>query len=104
MEQLIIVVAVLPLLSALLIQLFAGRIGRGIARLSVAATTLSFLFAVLLLWWALTGHGPKPLPRHVLLPRFDVVEPVGVVALGDVTIKESPPDLPRSVRPTGRPP
>ncbi len=62
MEKLIIVVAVLPLLSALLIQLFAGRIGRGIARVSVVATTLSFLFALLLLWWALAGHGPQTLP------------------------------------------
>jgi len=71
MEQLIIVVAVLPLFSALLIQLFAGRIGRGIARLSVAATTLSFLFAVLLLWWALTGHGPLPLGNATAIILFD---------------------------------
>ena len=62
MEQLIIVVAVLPLISALLIQLFARRIGRGIARVSVAATTVSFLLAALLLWWAITGHGPQAMP------------------------------------------
>jgi len=61
MEQLIIAVAALPLISALLIQLFAGRIGRGIARVSVAATTLSFLISLLLLWWALTGHDPQAL-------------------------------------------
>jgi len=62
MEQLIIVVAVLPLISALLVQLFAGRIGRRIARVSVAATALAFLFSSLLLWWALTGNGPHALP------------------------------------------
>ena len=63
MEQLIIVVAVLPLISALLVQLLVGRIGRRIARVSVAATTLSFLFcALLLLWQALAGHGPNALP------------------------------------------
>ncbi|MGB5454848.1 MAG: proton-conducting transporter membrane subunit, partial [Gammaproteobacteria bacterium] len=62
MEQLIIVVAVLPLISALLVQLFAGRIGRRIARLSVAATILSFLLSSLLLWWALAGHGPHAVP------------------------------------------
>jgi len=56
------VVAVLPLISALIIQLFAGSVGRSIARVSVAATTLSFLLAALLLWWALTGHGPQTLP------------------------------------------
>ena len=62
MEQLIIVVAVLPLVSALIVQLFASRIGRRIARVSVAATTLSFLFSSLLLWWALSGYGPYALP------------------------------------------
>ena len=62
MEQLIIVVAVLPLISALLVQLLAGRIGRRIVNVSVAATALSFLFSSLLLWWALTGNGPHALP------------------------------------------
>jgi NADH-quinone oxidoreductase subunit L len=62
MEQLIIAVAALPLISALWIQLFARPIGRGIARVSVAATTLSFLISLLLLWWALTGHDPQDLP------------------------------------------
>ncbi len=62
MERLIIVVAVLPLVSALLIQLFAGRIGRSIARVSVAITTLSFLLSALLLSWALIGHSPQTLP------------------------------------------
>ena len=73
MEQLIIVVAVLPLISALLIQLFAGRIGRSIARVSVAATTLSFLLAALLLWWALTGHDPQamPLGNTTIIMLFD---------------------------------
>ncbi len=55
MERLIIVVAVLPLISALLIQLFAGRIGRGIARLSVVFTTLSFILSCVLLALALMG-------------------------------------------------
>ncbi len=59
MEQFIIVVAVLPLISALLIQLFAGRFGRGIARISVAATIISFLVSGLLLSWALGGNGPQ---------------------------------------------
>jgi NADH-quinone oxidoreductase subunit L len=61
MKQLIIVVAVLPLVSALFIQLFAGRIGRGIARVSVATTTVSFLLSGLLLLWMLAGHDPQTL-------------------------------------------
>ena len=59
MERLIIVVAVLPLVSALFIQLFAGRFGRSIARLSVTITTLSFLLSALLLGLALAGSGPQ---------------------------------------------
>ena len=61
MEQFIILVAVLPLISALLIQILGGRIGRGIARLSVAITTLSFLLSGLLLSFSLAGHGPQTL-------------------------------------------
>jgi len=59
MEQFIIVVAVLPLISALLIQLFSGRFGRGIARVSVAATVISFLVSCFLLSWALGGNDPQ---------------------------------------------
>jgi len=58
MEQLIIVVAVLPLLSALLIRLFATRLERGVARISVVITTLSFLLSVVLLGWSFTGDVP----------------------------------------------
>ncbi len=62
MERLIIVVAVLPLISALLIQLFAGRIGRSIARLSVVFTTLSFLLSCVLLALALMGSEIQTFP------------------------------------------
>jgi len=55
MEQLIILVAVLPLISAVLIQLFDGHLGRSTARLSVAITTLSFLLSAVLLVMSLTG-------------------------------------------------
>lgn len=62
MERLIIVVAVLPLISALFIQLFAGRFGRGVARFSVAITTLSFLLSGLLLALAITGSEDLAIP------------------------------------------
>ena len=61
MEQLIVAVAVLPLISALLIQLFAERLGRSTARLSVAFTALTFLLSALLLAWSLTGQAPQEL-------------------------------------------
>lgn len=62
MERLIIAVAVLPLISALFIQLFAGRFGRSIARLSVAMTTLSFLLSGLLLALAISGSESLAIP------------------------------------------
>jgi len=62
MERLIIAVAVLPLISALFIQLFAGRFGRAIARLSVAMTTLSFLLSCLLLALAVSGSETLAIP------------------------------------------
>ena len=73
MERLIIVVAVLPLISALFIQLFAGRLGRGIARFSVVITTLSFLLSGLLLALAITGSENLaiPLGSSVAILLFD---------------------------------
>ena len=73
MERLIIVVAVLPLISALFIQLFAGRIGRSIARLSVAITTLSFLLSCVLLALALSGSEIQtfPLGNSISILLFD---------------------------------
>lgn len=55
-EQLIVVIAALPLLSAVLIQLFGVQLGRAVARLSVAATSFSFLLAVIVLVFALLGE------------------------------------------------
>ncbi|MAT65706.1 MAG: oxidoreductase [Gammaproteobacteria bacterium] len=55
MERLIVLVAALPLGSALLIQLLPHHPGWRAARVSVACTTLSFLAAAAMLWLALTG-------------------------------------------------
>jgi len=49
MEQLIVVIVALPLLSALVIQLFSAGLGRRVARLSVGAILLTFLLAFALL-------------------------------------------------------
>jgi NADH-quinone oxidoreductase subunit L len=54
MEQLIIIVAVMPLISALIIQLLAKQLGRGVARVSVGATAISFLLSIIVLWKSLT--------------------------------------------------
>lgn len=45
MEQLIVVVAALPLLSAVLIKLLSARLGRRAARLSVTAAVITFALA-----------------------------------------------------------
>jgi len=49
MEQLVVVVAALPLLSALLIQLLSAHLGRGAARLSVAVVSITFVLTVVIL-------------------------------------------------------
>jgi len=59
MERLIITVAVLPLISALFIQLFAGQFGRSIVKVSVAVTTIGFLLSIVTLALALTGSSPE---------------------------------------------
>jgi len=56
MEQLNAVVAALPLLSAMSIQLLGGRLGRGVARLSVGAATMTFALAAVVLY-AAVAHG-----------------------------------------------
>jgi NADH-quinone oxidoreductase subunit L len=59
MKQLILLVATLPLIAAVLILLFEARLGRRVAQLSIAATSLSFLLSALLLAWAINGHGAQ---------------------------------------------
>lgn len=58
MKALIVAVAAVPFASALLVQLFGARLGRGAARVSVGALALTFVLAAAALSLALTGHGP----------------------------------------------
>jgi len=55
MSKLILLIIFLPLLSALLMRLLAGQLGRCVARISVAATLLSALLSGVLLWASLSG-------------------------------------------------
>jgi len=55
MSKLIILIISLPLLSALLTHLLAGKLGRCVARISVTATLLSVLLSASLLWLSLSG-------------------------------------------------
>lgn len=59
MEGIIALLPALPLISALLTHLLFRTLGRRVARLSVAGSLLTFLFAIVLLWVALTGDGPQ---------------------------------------------
>ncbi len=59
MEQIIILIAGLPILSALLTHLLSSRIGRRVARLSVLGTLLTFGLTVAALWLVLAGHDPQ---------------------------------------------
>jgi len=57
MHQLILLVIALPFVSAVLTQLLASRLGRRSASVSIAGAWLTFLFAALTLWSALSGSG-----------------------------------------------
>jgi len=61
MNSLILLVPGLPIISAILAHLLAPRLGRRVARLSVAFTLLTFLSAVSLLTLALMGE-----PNHTV--------------------------------------
>lgn len=58
MEKLIALLPALPLLSAILTHLSSAPLERRVARISVAASVLTFLLAALLLALALTGQPP----------------------------------------------
>ena len=56
MPKLILLTILVPLLSALFTHLFAGQLGRYVARVSVAATLLSVICSAVLLWLSLSGQ------------------------------------------------
>jgi len=56
MSKLILLIILLPVLSALFTQLLAGSLGRVVARISVAATLLSVILSGVLLWLSLSGY------------------------------------------------
>lgn len=58
MEQLIVLVPTLPLISAALVQLFSARLGRQAAQLSVALATATFIVVLAILYFELTGNSP----------------------------------------------
>ncbi|MFP3872846.1 MAG: NADH-quinone oxidoreductase subunit L [Thiohalophilus sp.] len=59
MEQIIVLIPGVPILSALLVHLLGRRMGRRVARLSVIGTLLTFGLAVAALWVVLAGYGPQ---------------------------------------------
>ncbi|MDZ7662287.1 NADH-quinone oxidoreductase subunit L [Thiohalophilus sp.] len=59
MEQIIVLIAGVPILSALLTHLLGPRMGRRVAHLSMIGTVLTFGISVAALWLVLAGHGPK---------------------------------------------
>lgn len=61
MKPLIALVPALPVISAVLTHLLAARLGRRVARLSAAATGITFGLTLLVLYLTATGHTPRPL-------------------------------------------
>ena len=56
MDQLVLLLPSLPLVSALLTHLLSGTLGRGVSRISVAGGTVSFVFAAIMLGSILSGQ------------------------------------------------
>ena len=56
MDQLVVLLPTIPLVSALLTHLLGGVLGRSVSRISVAGGTASFLIASILLGSVLSGH------------------------------------------------
>ena len=57
MEKLILIVPMIPVLSALLTQLFSARLGHESARISITGSLLTFLLSLATLWFALSRPG-----------------------------------------------
>ena len=57
MEKIILIVPLIPVLSALLTQLFSARFGHESVRISITGSLLTFLFTVATLWFVLSEPG-----------------------------------------------
>ncbi|EAR23181.1 NADH-quinone oxidoreductase subunit 5 family protein [Nitrococcus mobilis] len=87
MEQLIIALAALPLLSALSIQLLSARLGRHAARLSVAVTTVTFALAVAMLSSSIGGaSGEVALAGSWGILRFDPLGALMAVVIAGISL------------------
>ncbi|HET8701104.1 MAG TPA: proton-conducting transporter membrane subunit, partial [Nitrococcus sp.] len=87
MEQLIIALAALPLLSALSIQLLSARLGRRAARLSVAVTSVTFALAVAMLSLSLGGaSGEVALAGSWGILRLDPLGAVMAVLISGISL------------------
>lgn len=88
MEQLVVVVAAVPLLSALLIQLFSARLGRHAARLSVAAVSIAFALAVVVLVAAVNrgAAGQVALGGSWGIFLFDPLSSLMAVAIAGISL------------------
>ena len=61
MEQLIVLIPALPIVSAVLILIFAKRLERRVAWLSSTATLLTFIITIIILVLNISGRGPTNL-------------------------------------------
>jgi len=89
MQQLILLVIALPLVSAVLTQLFSARLGRRAASLSIASAWLTFLFAVLTLSSALSNsavHEFTLLNSDWGVIRFDSLSTLMSVVIASISL------------------
>jgi NADH-quinone oxidoreductase subunit L len=88
MNSLIVLVSGLPVLSAMLTHLLAPRLGRGVARISVGFTLLTFLSAVALLVLAIVGEPSQAisLGRDWGIILFDPLSSLMAVVISGISL------------------
>jgi len=88
MQQLILLVITLPFISAVLTQLFSDRLGRRSASVSIVTAWLTFLFAALCLWSALSSPEvyEYSLFSHWGVIRFDSLSTLMSVVIAAISL------------------
>ena len=88
MQQLILLVIALPFVSAVLTQLFSAGLGRRAVAISIASAWLTFLFAALTLWLALSSAEVHEytLFSHWGVIRFDSLSTLMSVVISTISL------------------
>jgi NADH-quinone oxidoreductase subunit L len=87
MQQLIVLVPTVPLLTALLVQVASPRLGQAVSRLSVTGTAMTLLLTAILLWLAVDGQsGQVALADNWGILLFDPLSSLMAVVITGISL------------------